>query len=381
MRCVLHIGPPKTGTTSIQHFLTSNRKLLSDCGVLVPRARLQRHSELTLLGLEKVKRNSRAFIPWNIRSDEDLRRVQDEIEKELAEQIEAARQSHHSVVMSAEGLAGLKPPGVRRLHRTLSAAAGSFRVVLYLRRQDLLETSRYKNNLLVKGRRGGGPFGGRSANYLRILNTWSEVFGEAALHPVIFPDSTPQPRELIESFVEAAGLEGVDLDACRLPGRRNEAIDARALELLARVNAQLPAVRDGAVPGERRVIESVLIKGWPDRVRYRPPRAEAEAFYARFRANNERVRQRWFPAQPTLFHEDFSMYPESSEASLSVDDCVHVMLELARYGTDDETGAALRAAAARKNRRGQRKKTHRTARGLLGAVWAALTRGVVSNRS
>lgn len=371
MRCVLHIGPPKTGTTSIQNFLISNRKLLSDAGIFVPRARIQRHAELTLLGLSRAKRDNRSFIPWNIRSDADLQRVQAEIEAELDDQLKAAGRRHHSVVMSAEGLSGIRPPGVRRLREVLSRHADSFRVVVYLRRQDLLETSRYKNNVMIKGRDGGGPFAGRTADYPRILETWSEVFGEEALHPVIFPDSALQPRELIASFVEAAGLEGFDLEACRQPGRRNTALDARALELLKHINERLPAIRDNTVPEERRVIEAVLTKGWPDQKSYRPPRAEAEAFYARYRKDNERVRQRWFPELPALFHEDFSMYPEVGGVELTIDDCVEVMLELARYGAADEAGAALRQAVARKNRRGRKRPA---AGGPLRRTWAKLTR-------
>ena len=44
--CILHIGCPKTGTTSLQQFLTLNREFLLSQGVLYPRSLLERPEEL-----------------------------------------------------------------------------------------------------------------------------------------------------------------------------------------------------------------------------------------------------------------------------------------------------------------------------------------------
>lgn len=37
-RLVVHVGPPKTGTTSIQHALWENEKVLRELGVYLPKA-------------------------------------------------------------------------------------------------------------------------------------------------------------------------------------------------------------------------------------------------------------------------------------------------------------------------------------------------------
>jgi len=48
-RCILHIGPPKSGTSSIQHALKTGRKLLLKHGIFVPKAgRMQNGSHLSL---------------------------------------------------------------------------------------------------------------------------------------------------------------------------------------------------------------------------------------------------------------------------------------------------------------------------------------------
>jgi hypothetical protein len=48
---VLHIGMPKTGTTSIQFFLRDNRERLASLGVLFPKAAGQVRSERLGLSL------------------------------------------------------------------------------------------------------------------------------------------------------------------------------------------------------------------------------------------------------------------------------------------------------------------------------------------
>jgi hypothetical protein len=42
-----------------------------------------------------------------------------------------------------------------------------------------------------------------------------------------------------------------------------------------------------------------------------PSRAEAIAYVGNYTASNEAVRARWFPAQASLFSDDFSPYPEA----------------------------------------------------------------------
>ncbi|WP_157933079.1 hypothetical protein [Roseovarius salinarum] len=48
MRCILHIGPPKTGSTSIQRFIRRNRADLDAAGFYLPKTRATNMREIRI---------------------------------------------------------------------------------------------------------------------------------------------------------------------------------------------------------------------------------------------------------------------------------------------------------------------------------------------
>lgn len=51
MTCYLHIGVPKTGTTSVQNFLYTNRQVLQKQGFLYPVSALHTHQHAALVSI------------------------------------------------------------------------------------------------------------------------------------------------------------------------------------------------------------------------------------------------------------------------------------------------------------------------------------------
>ena len=73
--CYIHVGPHKTGTTSIQWFLQENREELLKCGYFVPESETKRGAHYAvvekLCGLELGSTESRC---WLSPSGHSLRR-------------------------------------------------------------------------------------------------------------------------------------------------------------------------------------------------------------------------------------------------------------------------------------------------------------------
>jgi hypothetical protein len=329
MKCVLHIGPPKTGSTSIQFFLQENRERLRDRGIFVPQTRKPTQQEFSLLTLDDFD-ESRPRIHLGIYNLGELRERQAQIRPDLERQMNHAQRSCQFAIISCEELADRSVEEINRLRVFLSPYVSNFTVVGYLRRQDLLEVSLVKYRL--RNRDGGARvFQQNCRSYADMLDRWATVFGESNVAPIVFTDSALEKVDHIESFLRACGLTNLNLDTYAMPGIVNSNWDARALQMLELVNEFIPPVVNGERPSERKVLERVLARGFPDHVPYRPRRAEAQEYFAGHAEDNEKVRRRWFPDRPALFHEDFSMYPAADPKPPSLRDFAYVLAELAKF--------------------------------------------------
>ena len=92
MKCILHIGPPKTGSTSIQLFLRDNRERLRHSGIFVPQTQKPTQQEFALLTLDEFD-ESRPRIRLGIRNLRELRERQAQIRPDLERQMDDARRS------------------------------------------------------------------------------------------------------------------------------------------------------------------------------------------------------------------------------------------------------------------------------------------------
>ena len=312
MHCILHIGPPKTGSTSIQFFLREARDSLAADGVFVPRAHEANMSEFGLIVARRVRRN-RAARRRNFTADNAEERraaLRDWLGGQMAEARAAGRER---CVISTESLASLRAPEIAELRDWLAGWCDGFTMIAVLRRQDLQAQSLYRNQVRFNGATHRNPLRPhKMMRYDRLLDRWAGELGETAVRPLLLPDSVDEPRDLMEDFCAAAGIDPRHVPATAREARQNEAIDARALELLRRLNRRAPPVGDGSVTPGRARLEALLAAPFARPRRMSPARDAAETFAARFAAPNEAVRARWFPDRTTLFSADFSRYPKKA---------------------------------------------------------------------
>ena len=324
MRCIIHIGPAKTGTTTIQAFLDSNRDAFRRHGVYVPKGRHRPHDELLILSLQKVILN-RALGKWGIRNQDDLVGLQEQLRSTVQNWLAEARE-FGIIVFSQEGLAGRSKPEIATIKKFLSAACKFFTIVAFLRRQDLWLNSVHKNTIKNKGLPIGlGP--SKGPDYFRMLDKWASVFSVDAVRPGVFPDSTPDKTDLISDFLSIAELSADE--TFERPETKNVAWDARGVEILDALNEYIPPVVDGRVLPERRLLEIAIPQAFPERRSFRMPIDRAKAVCANRESSNSAVAQRWFK-RDKLFRDDFSMYSAEPAPPAGTKDYARVIAEIAR---------------------------------------------------
>lgn len=268
----LHVGLPKTATTSIQRFLLDNREALIAAGILYPKAGLQRLAHHPLGQLF----NNR-HLDWvkEIDGDELYRTLRAEMEETGCD----------TVIMSTESLVGTS----RLADLKEYFADFDTDIVLYLRRQDEWLESAYKDNLKT------GASTLEPADYIehrmpmfdfqRLVGRWAEVFGREHIHLGTF-EMTKERQSVGQSMLEMLGIEFEP--ACESTDAANTSLNRDCLAFLSAMGTKRRI-------GYRNWVYANILRDYsakhPDPPEWKRvwPAAERRALIERFADSNARV--------------------------------------------------------------------------------------------
>jgi hypothetical protein len=304
MDLLLHIGCEKTGTTSIQQWLTQHDAALAARGIVYSKA-LGRPSNrrISHYGLEPGTPDE-SLAREGIRTPEQYVALQDKIAQAFTEEAEQARAAGcRTFVISSEHChSRLKTEAsVARVHALLAPLFSSIRIVCVLRPQ--IDSCLSLASSLTR-------FGGAisrdwveremkpSVKYYalhHLLERWAGVFGAAAILPVAFrrcPDS-------VGLFEQMLGVAEAQLP--RSPAS-NQALDYRVIALVNAMNADYPD-RSGDHAWAR------LVDDLPLDQRLTLDRASAQTLQGRFDAANAALCAAWPQIGPDDLTPDWSNYP------------------------------------------------------------------------
>lgn len=236
---VLHIGSGKTGTSSIQFLLGSNRGRLAEHGWLYPSVASDDWHRHTRFGMF-VQSDDRVVgeHAWRREQHSTPAAFRKAFRRQLLTEIRKSGLSH--VLLSDEALYGSPEEALRRLRRFTDRAAGGVRLLVYLRRQDDHLISRYQQVVKVGETRRlaertrevdfSTPY-----DYYSRLSTWRRVVAPTEFVVRRFEPDRFVDGSLYQDFLDAAGLDlrASDLEPVEL---RNESLDAEAVEFLRILN-------------------------------------------------------------------------------------------------------------------------------------------------
>ncbi|MDO6460987.1 hypothetical protein Q4485_09790 [Granulosicoccaceae sp. 1_MG-2023] len=316
MKVVLHIGAEKTGTTALQAFLADNRQQLPAEGyAYLQSAGLPYNRKLATYCFNEDRSDDHHEVLGIV--DAGKRQAwAAKFREELDAEIRALPETVHTVIVSSEHFHSrlFHVEEIARLKALLSPYFESFSVVCYLRRQDQMATSLYSTALKC-GHSFPSILPGVSAedhyyNAEVLLDKWSEVFGEEAIHPRVFDRAELVEGDLLKDFLATAGIE-LRLDNKILPGRQNESLEPVAQQFLHAINPHVPMMLDGHFNPLREKLTRHLEANYSGKPQL-PLKQDAMAFCGKFSESNQRVARKWF-GRENLFSQDFSAYPEEGQ--------------------------------------------------------------------
>ena len=335
MRCILHIGTEKTGSTTLQKTLQENRGLLESQGILFSRS----------AGEQLSRELAECFIPFDsqnafirqrgINSEKAHKKWRDSKLAEVRKEIAVANRKFHTFVLSCEHFSSRLTTGtaVDQLARFLHRQFSDISVICYLRRQDRMAVSRINENLKAGFTIDDLPTISSQAvlpkiyNYVDLLDRWAKSFGKEKLCVRVFERDKLVNGNVVEDFASTACLGTLELSLLRA---ENVSLDATAQLALKMFNVGVGEESRLQFASLRRTLTEYLATASTGKPR-RPCRANTRAFYAHFKAGNDSVAQRWL-GQATLFEEDFDDYEESpTEPNIESASALLINFFLSRY--------------------------------------------------
>jgi hypothetical protein len=310
MRCLIHIGLEKTGTTSIQSLLNRNRDALLQESVFVSQSQHVGNNFHLALASYTTFRGDSLLRDLGLSSLNDIEAFRSrQVEKLEREAASAKKLGATTFVLSSEHFQSrLKLLADIESFKSLLTQAGlnDFEIVVYLRNPLKIALSHHGMAIKKGIHIDAEAFGPENRRVSQILNfdtslkMWIQTFGRESLNVRLYPEGQ-STSNLLQDFIGVLNPK-LEIAKLELPGRENRNLSPSALQILNQLNSDSDLVK----------------KLWDDRKFFKlleefaggsglQATSELETKYREhFAASNEWVRTEFFKDRDSLFESDLS---------------------------------------------------------------------------
>lgn len=310
----LHIGQEKTGTTSIQHFLETNRSALYDQEVYLPSCLGHENHKMLAAYAFNAESKDISVVSANRPADQDgIERFRSSLALSLEKNVKYSEGSKVGIITSEDLSRLFQAEEVHRVIEFLKRFCEEIKVVVFLRRQDLLASSRYyslvlggsKETIVLPSLENKIP---NYYDYNRNIGLWIDAVGRENVIMEIFPE---RPKDVgfnsVETFAKVVGL---DISKLSRTSEQHVSLDAVNQIIIQHFNSI--SGENDAVGVEN--LKAALLQENDRRHSYIPSRHQAEKFYMRFHQGNSELFAK-LGVEKQTFNLDFTMYPEDNMRS------------------------------------------------------------------
>lgn len=256
---ILHIGTEKTGTSTIQNFLSRYRdQLLRNHNYLYPQSIGKiNHQRLCLIAAPKSIRTQRMRLKFGLLDEDNIKIYRRNIIREFKEEIENSNSPN--LLMSSEHFSSrlCTLDEIRSLKEILDDLGYQSKVMIYFRRQDDLIPSEFSTSIKVGNVVSLDPQKHNFwYNYHTVCENWSQVFGKENLICRAFQKIDFHNGSLIDDFLQSIGI---NMKVSKAFNKKvNHSLDGRLLQFLKEFNKRVPFNQGNKVNQNRGNIARLL---------------------------------------------------------------------------------------------------------------------------
>ncbi|MEM6590104.1 MAG: hypothetical protein AAF641_16790 [Pseudomonadota bacterium] len=306
-KAIVHLGLNKTGSTSIQTWLRTNKSALLKQGFHYDPFEDGKHPQwphadviaIASLNSDDPDLLSAFRLSYGIRTPEEYNNQSQLMKTAFANSLSEA--GDRTVILSSETLGvwatgtGLVGPVCEFLRKYFD----EFTIVTYVREQADWLASAYSQAVKIGRFHSIKAFAAARGenNYDQFASTWSqaaEPHGSVVMR--LFERETMINNDVVEDFAVTCGIDTRGLTKVRAHNEAISANEVRVLELLSRLEKRL--VQLPFAPRSRHRKIARLFKG---RRKFSLSKSMTRRIRALNAESNEQFRQRYFPDRPVLF--------------------------------------------------------------------------------
>ena len=308
MRAIVHIGTEKTGTSSIQHFLRTNRKVLQGHGYHF----LQSAGETNNWALPAYCTEQSRFGEFHHFKEMESGLPSETFKRDFMINFEKEMRSlgkHiHTVIISSEHFHSRlrSEQEVDNFRKLMANFFQETDIFCYLREQAETCTSWYSTSMKSGNTYSFFDFVRRCRpesyyfNYAKVLKNWEQHFGLNAVKVALFAREELLNGDLLDDFTSRIDLQLVG-KLTKSMHNVNESLRPMGQALCRALNMTLPlSDRNQSVNELRDRCKEIIIHrmtGKGQEIEF----ATRQVIYENFRESNEELRIKYFPERDFLF--------------------------------------------------------------------------------
>jgi hypothetical protein len=325
MKCFLHIGTEKTGTSTIQEFFANNRDELARRGYYYPGSLgLPNNRSLPVAAFNASRRDD-FTAQHGIYTDDALIAFQGNVLRNFKSEIRKLSPGS-TVICSSEHIQSRLTTleEIERLKRILhEAQLTDITVIVYLRNpaetaNSLCSTAIKSGDITRDIMRDIPPPDNEHfeniCNHKKTVEKFASVFGKEKVVVRLFRKDKFINQSLLHDFTSIVGL-GTDLDGLTIPVNQNESLSLLGMMILRNLNETIPPVNSNGINDQRKDLTQLVSKYFSE-PKFSMGKEFYQAYDSYFAESNRWIKENYFPEEAALFSYE---PPEASRVDIPED--------------------------------------------------------------